>query len=321
MSYVQALEVGLAGQMGVSIDGFNGSVPGDDEWNVAASNNTLVLPPMDPYGPETRWIDIYSRGNGAFSFNVTPANSYVKVSPSSGMINPTGNNTDVRVQVSVDWASVPTGSWIEFINVTSTAPYGDYGMPSVNLPLNKTSVPDGFHGFVESDKTISIEPQHSSRNTSTNSTYYANIPGYGRTLSGVTLLPVSAESQTGADSPRLEYDFYAFTNITNANITAYLGTNLNVNPSRPLKYAVALDDAAPKVVQYVPSTPLGTLPTTWDDAVSNAVWTNTTTHDVTVGKHTLNFWAMEPGVVVQKLVVDLGGVRSSYLGPPESMIV
>ena len=139
----------------------------------------------------------------------------------------------------------------------------------------------------------------------------------------MTLLPVLAGTQKPPSSPRLEYDMYVFLNVSEANATVYLGPSLNTDPSRPLKYAIAFNDAEPQVVQFVPSTPLGSLPSNWGASVSNGVWTNTTSHSIDGGgnRNILKLWAIEPGVVFQKVVVDLGGVRQSYLGPPESKIV
>jgi hypothetical protein len=36
------------------------------------------------------------------------------------------------------------------------------------------------------------------------------------------------------------------------------------------------------------------------------------------GRHVLKFWMVDPGVVLERIVVDMGGARPSYLGPPES---
>lgn len=36
------------------------------------------------------------------------------------------------------------------------------------------------------------------------------------------------------------------------------------------------------------------------------------------GKHTLRIWMMDPGAVLDGIVVDLGGLWPSYLGPPET---
>ncbi|OJD40310.1 glycoside hydrolase family 115 protein [Diplodia corticola] len=339
LQYVQTLERSLRGDMGVSVEGSNASVPGDDQYHTLSSNS-LTLPPIDPYSPQ-RWIDIYASGTNEFSWNVSAA-SWIEFSQTSGTLSPTGNNTDVRIYVSVDWANAPAGSNTTTINITSSTDYGtQFSMPSILLPYNHTAVPPSFTaGFVESDGHISIEAAHytrigSSANSSSSSSStdpYQVIPSYGRTLSGVHLRDALSPPLSPSLAPPLEYDIYTFTTLppssnnttTGANLTLYLSPSLNTDPSRPLRYAVAIDDDSSSLqeVAYVTDQPEGQLPVGWEAAVADAAWVSTTGGWAAplreAGRHTVKVWALEPGVVVQKVVLDLGGVRESYLGPPES---
>jgi hypothetical protein len=57
----------------------------------------------------------------------------------------------------------------------------------------------------------------------------------------------------------------------------------------------------------------------WAQSVENNARTAHAKLDFTKpGHHTLKIWMVDPGVVLQKIVVDAGGLRPSYLGPPES---
>lgn len=47
----------------------------------------------------------------------------------------------------------------------------------------------------------------------------------------------------------------------------------------------------------------------------------TTQHRLEAGVHTLKIKMIDPGVVLQKIVIDTGGAKPSYLGPPESHYV
>ena len=57
----------------------------------------------------------------------------------------------------------------------------------------------------------------------------------------------------------------------------------------------------------------------WKKFVSNNITIEISKHIIKEpGIHILKFWMVDPGIVLQKLVVDTGGLKPSYLGPPES---
>jgi len=57
----------------------------------------------------------------------------------------------------------------------------------------------------------------------------------------------------------------------------------------------------------------------WSHAVLDATATGTVNLKVaTPGFHLLKLYMVDPGVVVDKIVLDAGDLRPSYLGPPET---
>jgi hypothetical protein len=53
--------------------------------------------------------------------------------------------------------------------------------------------------------------------------------------------------------------------------------------------------------------------------VSNNINQVVSTHQIDKpGKHTLKVWMVDPGVVVQRIIINCGELKPSYLGPFES---
>jgi hypothetical protein len=222
---------------------------------------------------------------------------------------------------------VEEGSGMVLLNVSSSTDYGaQFNKPQLMLPYTHHVVPSGFGGgHVESDRHLSIEAEHWTSTTNASSAHYEVVTGLSRTLSGVTLFPVTAPSFTTSNAPGLTYDFYTFSSSTSTNrtnITVVMTPNLNTIPDRPLRYAIQLDDQDVKIVQPVIDQPNGANPANWGTAVANNAWLGVSNFTYAgAGEHTLKLWALEPGLVFNSIWVDLGGIKPSYLGPPESVVV
>jgi oligosaccharide reducing-end xylanase len=121
------------------------------------------------------------------------------------------------------------------------------------------------------------------------------------------------------NSPCLEFRMYLF-DPRSVKVLAIVAPTLNFVPDRGLRYAVSFDDQAQQTIDIVPKGfDARNGNRVWEESVKNACRIVESTHILSgPGYHTLKIWMVDPGVVLQKILVDLGGLKPSYLGPPQS---
>jgi hypothetical protein len=299
---VQEIQPSAEADMGVAVEGSEGSWPG-------GGGRDPMLPALDVYSKDARYVEIFNRGLAPFEFAIQASDPWLRVDPASSSVD-----RDQRVWVSADWSTAPRGTASGSLVING--PHGT--KVPVKVPLRNPEAPrlDELHGFVESDGYVSIEAEHFTRAAAPAGRTWLRVPGHGRTLSGMTTLPVTASSLTpGPQGQWLEYAIHFFSTGT-VSVEAYLAPTQKLQPGPGLRYAVSFDDEAPQVVNVHADGSLAA----WEKTVAEGVAVLRSKHVLaTPGPHVLKFWALDPALVLQKLVVDTGGLRPSYLGPPESV--
>lgn len=289
--------------MGVAIDG-------SDEW-WPASKSEAVLPEFSPYqSAPAQYIEVFNRGSDPFAYRITPAEPWVKVDRAHGRVG-----KQIRATVHIDWSRAPKGTTRVPIEIS-----GPNGRTVTVQAVVKKPASFKARGFVEAGGYVSMDAGHYSRATGTAQARWNRLPGIGRTDAGMAPSPVTAPIQEPGKGPRLEYDM-TLTTTGPVKVWAYLSPRNSVLSTEGLKYAVSIDGEQPQVVNATTATGANdtTMNKQWERNTSDNVNRTVTTHTITgSGTHTLKFWMVDPTVVLQKIVVDTGGLRASYLGPPES---
>lgn len=183
-------------------------------------------------------------------------------------------------------------------------------------------VPPGIRKnvFVEWDGFVSMSADHFTTAVNTNGITWKILPDHGKTGSAITSFPVTAAMQVpGKNAPHTEYEVYVYSTGA-VKLQAYFSPTLNFhNTEAGLQYAISIDDEAPQVIS-INSEDKNTGRGIWNKWVSDNIIIKTTNHNITKpGRHTVKYWMVNSGVVLQKLVLDFGGAKQCYLGPPETI--
>jgi Glycosyl hydrolase family 115/Gylcosyl hydrolase family 115 C-terminal domain len=303
MPAVTELQVPRGGALGVAIDGSPNSWPTDN-----GGTPPPVLPELSPYSVGSTYVEVFDRGLGPLDYRIQSNVPWLHVLGAGGVVTP---DSDASNSVTVDWGAVPAGRTVAAITVTS----GDGAAVHISVPVTKPEAK--VSGFVEAGGCVAIEAPHFDRAVASGGIEWKVLDDYGPSLGAVTPLPVTAESQVpGGASPHLEYDIFLFSSGA-SKIDVSVAPTLNFVPGHGLRFAVSLDDEAPQVEEYAAQ--VGGDAGGWAESVLDGVRHVVSAHKaVEPGRHVLKVWRVDPGVVLERIVVDMGGVRPSYLGPPES---
>jgi hypothetical protein len=297
MPEVKKIELPDAPDMGVAIDGSSSWWPQE--------KSKAVLPEFDSYNQQKYYIDVFNRGNVAFDFLANADKPWVKINYSKGKIE-----TQKRLWVSIDWGNAPSGKSIVPIKITG--PNNKFVIVEADISNPDSPKKEKVDGFVESNGYVSIEAEHYSNAVGSSTINWVTIPYLGRTLSGITPTPVTAPAQDpSGNSAHLDYNIYFFT-TGELKIKMYFSPTLNYHNDQGLRYAVSIDEETPQVININKAQ-------SWDQWVSENIIIKDSKHTIDKpGKHILKFWMIDSGVVLQKIVVETGDVKPTYLGPPES---
>lgn len=205
--------------------------------------------------------------------------------------------------------------------------------PSVfpeNLPTNT---------YIEANGYVSINPARFTNNTPAQGAQFTVINDYGRDGDSVKVLPTGIRFATDSNAPMLEYGFY-INLLENYTVNIFLAPsnpprNASITPmAKQLRFSVQIDETERKTVCGLPEGKfLPGISSNWGFGVMDNVRIISVSHGrLFCGFHTLRIFAVDPGIVIQKIVIALSFVEpkvltknpltthfmNSYFGPPES---
>lgn len=294
-------------------------VAGEDVTGARAFH---ALPAFDNYLRRTYPVEIYNRGGGTLAWTAHASEPWIVLSKSAGK-----TADEERITVGIDWEKAPSGNAVPAQIVFRAGEQSEKVLVSLFNPTAPSRAE--LRGiYVENNGCVSIPAAGCHRVRENDRIKITAVEDLGIEGPALQLGDPTAPLQIfrSRDVPCAEYDFYAFDAGSVDVYTYVLPTfplhadrdfRIGENTNTDTKYSVQIDDGA----LATPSSSHVEYSQVWFESVlRNCAVNKSTLHIDKPGRHTLRIRVGDPGIVLQKIVLDFGGMKRSYLGPQSTLI-
>ena len=294
-------------------------VAGEDVTGARAFH---ALPAFDNYLRRTYPVEIYNRGGGTLAWTAHASEPWVVLSKSAGK-----TADEERITVGIDWEKAPSGNAVPAQIVFRAGEQSEKVLVSLFNPTAPSRAE--LRGiYVENNGCVSIPAAGCHRVRENDRIKITAVEDLGIEGPALQLGDPTAPLQIfrSRDVPCAEYDFYAFDAGSVDVYTYVLPTfplhadrdfRIGENTNTDTKYSVQIDDGA---LATPASSHVENAQVWFESVLRNCAVNKSTLHIDKPGRHTLRIRVGDPGIVLQKIVLDFGGMKRSYLGPQSTLI-
>ena len=210
---------------------------------------------------------------------------------------------------------ISKGKWSHMMDQVRIG-YSSWNEPKFNIMPEVAFVTESEASkakvFKEQNGYVAIEAENFARSNTSGKIRWEIIPHFGKTKSAITTFPQNIYPDID-DEIYLEYDV-EFETIGVKEIQLLLAPTLNFNDNKGLRYEISIDGAEKQIVNFNGhyKGELGL----WQ---AEHIISSTTKHKVeNIGVRRIRFRVLEPGIVLQRIIINSGGLKPSFLGPHQS---
>ncbi|MBO9203195.1 MULTISPECIES: glycosyl hydrolase 115 family protein [Niastella] len=276
--------------------------------------NETLLPAFDNINRQRYFIDVFLNDNKPVDWKATVSDNWIRLSKKSGSLSGEWGKNQVRIWVDVDWNKVGMKK-----ELTGKVLFTGGGKQmEVNIRCHQPFNRDHFTWgqYAENNGFVCIHPMN--LQTFHKGAAYQWAPRFDLGYTGGVLEVVHSPERDpyyslNTDSIKknsgwLAYSFDTYTAAT-PTITVYTIPTQPLNNKFSMRYGVSVDDGPVKVVDFKT---VGRSEEWKENVLRNRAERTIQLPHLNKGRHSLKIYAIDPGVILDEIRIDLGGLKKAY---------
>ncbi|WP_276483004.1 glycosyl hydrolase 115 family protein [Paraflavitalea pollutisoli] len=297
------------------------------DWAVAVEGqdtNTVhnaapALPVFTAGLEEQRFIDVFLGDTMAVEWTAKTSADWIRLSATRGRLTQGYPNNSIRLWVSIDVAKAPAGTVSSGYIVFQANDRQERVLVSAKRP--GIAGWSAYKGFVEQNKLVSIKAAGSSLLTTGIGSSWRRVANLGHSGASVEAnverraYVALTDSLPATGAATIAYTFFSLSQEPPVARIYTLPTH-TLHNSVSMRYGVRLDDGA---VQVVDTRTLGRSEEWKQNVLSNTTVRQIAWPSLLPGKHRLTIYAIDPGVILDRILIRFGNAAPAYGVVPETI--